>query len=104
MPLRANEMRAGVSHANSATYSSRRTGYLDQRNGRDKQDGRRHPRERRRTQYDSELMNAPSRRDEIMLGLECLLFWSLLGAKRTWAVAAHMSAFDPKRTFVCQIE
>jgi hypothetical protein len=24
---------------------------------------------------------------------------SLLGAKRTWLVAAHMSAFDPKRTF-----
>jgi len=24
---------------------------------------------------------------------------SLLGAKRTWLVAAHMSACDPKRTF-----
>ena len=23
---------------------------------------------------------------------------SLLGAKRTWACAVHMSAFDPKRT------
>jgi hypothetical protein len=23
---------------------------------------------------------------------------SLLGVKRTWVVAAHMSAFDPKRT------
>jgi hypothetical protein len=23
---------------------------------------------------------------------------SLLGVKRTWLVAAHMSAFDPKRT------
>ncbi len=28
----------------------------------------------------------------------CLLFWSLLGVKRTWRVAAHMSAYDPKRT------
>jgi hypothetical protein len=26
------------------------------------------------------------------------LLQSLLGAKRTWAVAPHMSAFDPKRT------
>src|SRR5262245_4789657 len=25
---------------------------------------------------------------------------SLLGVKRTWLVAAHMSAFDPKRTWV----
>jgi hypothetical protein len=24
---------------------------------------------------------------------------SLSGVKRTWRVAAHMSAFDPKRTF-----
>jgi hypothetical protein len=23
-----------------------------------------------------------------------------MGAKRTWLVAAHMSAFDPKRTLV----
>jgi len=28
----------------------------------------------------------------------CLLSRSLLGVKRTWAVASHMSAFDPKRT------
>jgi len=28
----------------------------------------------------------------------CLLLRSLLGVKRTWLVAAHMSAFDPKRT------
>src|SRR5262245_8523874 len=28
----------------------------------------------------------------------CLLLRSLLGAKRTWPVALHMSAFDPKRT------
>ena len=28
----------------------------------------------------------------------CPLSWSLLGVKRTWLVAAHMSAFDPKRT------
>jgi hypothetical protein len=26
------------------------------------------------------------------------LLRSLLGVKRTWLVAAHMSAFDPKRT------
>jgi len=26
------------------------------------------------------------------------LLRSLLGVKRTWAVAPHMSAFDPKRT------
>jgi hypothetical protein len=24
--------------------------------------------------------------------------WSLLGVKRTWALALHMSAYDPKRT------
>jgi hypothetical protein len=24
---------------------------------------------------------------------------SLLGVKRTWPIALHMSAFDPKRTF-----
>ena len=24
---------------------------------------------------------------------------SAIGTKRTWAVALHMSAFDPKRTF-----
>src|SRR5215467_4383121 len=29
----------------------------------------------------------------------CPLSWSLLGVKRTWPFAAHMSAFDPKRTF-----
>src|SRR6185369_7678419 len=28
----------------------------------------------------------------------CLLLRSLLGVKRTWLVAAHMSASDPKRT------
>jgi hypothetical protein len=28
----------------------------------------------------------------------CLLLRSLLGVKRTWLVAAHMSARDPKRT------
>src|SRR5262245_53613813 len=28
----------------------------------------------------------------------CPLLWSLLGAKRTWLIAPHMSAFDPKRT------
>jgi hypothetical protein len=28
----------------------------------------------------------------------CLLSWSLLGVKRTWPIALHMSAFDPKRT------
>src|SRR5215831_1484467 len=28
----------------------------------------------------------------------CLLLRSLLGVKRTWARAVHMSAFDPKRT------
>ncbi len=28
------------------------------------------------------------------------LSWSLLGVKRTWVGALHMSAFDPKRTFV----
>jgi hypothetical protein len=27
------------------------------------------------------------------------LLQSQLGVKRTWAVAAHMPAFDPKRTF-----
>jgi hypothetical protein len=27
------------------------------------------------------------------------LLRSLLGVKRTWLVAAHMSAYDPKRTF-----
>src|SRR5262245_43118197 len=30
---------------------------------------------------------------------ECLLSRALLGAKRTWPVAMHMSAFDPKRTW-----
>src|SRR5262245_60705766 len=30
----------------------------------------------------------------------CPLLRSLLGVKRTWPVALHMSAFDPKRTFV----
>jgi hypothetical protein len=30
---------------------------------------------------------------------EISLSRSLLGVKRTWLVAAHMSAFDPKRTF-----
>src|SRR5262245_37011531 len=28
----------------------------------------------------------------------CLLLRSLLGVKRTWRFAAHMSAYDPKRT------
>src|SRR6476661_2800674 len=28
----------------------------------------------------------------------CPLSWSLSGVKRTWVGAAHMSAFDPKRT------
>jgi hypothetical protein len=28
----------------------------------------------------------------------CLLLRSLLGVKRTWVGALHMSAFDPKRT------
>ena len=28
----------------------------------------------------------------------CPLSRSLLGVKRTWPVAAHMSAYDPKRT------
>jgi hypothetical protein len=27
------------------------------------------------------------------------LSWSLLGLKRTWAGALHMSAYDPKRTW-----
>jgi hypothetical protein len=30
----------------------------------------------------------------------CPLLWSLLGVKRTCSVALHMSAFDPRRTFV----
>src|SRR5262245_12701651 len=30
----------------------------------------------------------------------CLLLRSLMGVKRTWLVAAHMSAYDPKRTCV----
>jgi hypothetical protein len=29
----------------------------------------------------------------------CLLLRSLLGAKRIWPIALHMSAYDPKRTF-----
>jgi hypothetical protein len=29
---------------------------------------------------------------------QCPLSLSLLGVKRTWLVATHMSAFDPKRT------
>src|SRR5262245_61829556 len=29
------------------------------------------------------------------------LLRSLLGVKRTWVVAAHMSAYDPKRTLTC---
>jgi hypothetical protein len=29
----------------------------------------------------------------------CPLFWSLLGVKRTYPFALHMSAYDPKRTF-----
>jgi hypothetical protein len=28
----------------------------------------------------------------------CLLLRSLLGVKRTWGSALHMSAYDPKRT------
>jgi hypothetical protein len=31
----------------------------------------------------------------------CPLFRSLLAVKRTWLVAAHMSALDPKRTSCC---
>src|SRR5262245_60862426 len=34
-----------------------------------------------------------------MTGCGCLLSRSLLGVKRTWAVALHVSAYDPKRTF-----
>src|SRR5262249_26054092 len=34
-----------------------------------------------------------------MTGCRCPLSWSLLGVKRTWPIAAHMSAFDPKRTW-----
>src|SRR5215813_10258758 len=30
----------------------------------------------------------------------CPRSWSLLGVKRTWAIAPHMSACDPKRTWV----
>jgi hypothetical protein len=30
----------------------------------------------------------------------CLLSWSRLGLKRTCPFAAHMSAFDPKRTLL----
>jgi hypothetical protein len=30
----------------------------------------------------------------------CLLSRSLLGVKRTWRFALHMSAYDPKRTLV----
>jgi hypothetical protein len=30
----------------------------------------------------------------------CLLLWSLLGVKRTSIIAAHMSASDPKRTWI----
>ena len=30
----------------------------------------------------------------------CLLSRSLLGVKRTWAFALHLSAFDPKRTSI----
>src|SRR5262249_30020214 len=33
----------------------------------------------------------------------CLLFRSLLGVKRTWAVAPHMSASDPKRTLALDL-
>src|SRR5262245_66562294 len=33
-----------------------------------------------------------------MTGCRCLLSMSLLGVKRTWLIALHMSAFDPKRT------
>src|SRR5262245_66530729 len=33
-----------------------------------------------------------------MTGCGCLLSRSLLGVKRTWLIAAHMSASDPKRT------
>src|SRR5262245_42106206 len=34
-----------------------------------------------------------------MTGCGCLLSRSLLGVKRTWLIAAHMSASDPKRTW-----
>jgi hypothetical protein len=30
----------------------------------------------------------------------CPLSWSLLGVKRTWPIAPHMSANDPKRTLL----
>jgi hypothetical protein len=33
-----------------------------------------------------------------MIVCRCLLIRSLLGVERTWLVAAHMSAPDPKRT------
>jgi putative tryptophan/tyrosine transport system substrate-binding protein len=35
---------------------------------------------------------------DMNLSARCLLLRSLLGAKRTWVDALHMSAFDPKRT------
>src|SRR5262245_7915788 len=36
--------------------------------------------------------------DRTILRGACPLLWSLLGVKRTWACALHMSASDPKRT------
>jgi hypothetical protein len=33
-----------------------------------------------------------------MTGCRCLLLRSELGVKRTWPIAPHMSANDPKRT------
>jgi type II secretory pathway component PulL len=35
---------------------------------------------------------------------QCPLSRSLLGVKRTWLVAAHMSACDPKRTWLLHRE
>jgi hypothetical protein len=32
----------------------------------------------------------------------CPLFWSLSGVKRTSVAALHMSAFDPKRTWLSE--
>src|SRR5262245_8564101 len=38
-----------------------------------------------------------------MTGCGCLLLRSLLEVKRTWLIAAHMSASDPKRTSGCPL-
>jgi hypothetical protein len=37
-------------------------------------------------------------REGLTMMHQCLLSRSLLGVKRTWVVAVHMSASDPKRT------